>query len=658
MLTLVLALAGCDDGGGASTETEALADVGASDGAAQAPDARQQDERSPDEGSPDAAPADAGVVPACAVSFVWDPRTATALETFPDDYYTREDPSTATGLRPYLGPDLAPWLESIPGNYDETYRQVETLDGWGTTAGVILRFSGPVAMPPEGAIRFVGEGTGSPSEVPFEIQSIDDGATLILWPMVPLRPAARHAVVVSRALTAADGGCVAPSTGLVDALAGVAPLDRIGARLNEALEWTGDAADGVVAAAAFTTQTIVDESVAIAGDIAGRPYTWSVPPTCVDAADYRVCDGAFVAQDYRSANGVIAGSTPVVEYELQVRAWVPHGPPSPRPVVVFGHGLGVDRDQAELIAGWVTPLNLITVAIDAPVHGRHPTATPGSAEITQVSDFFGIDIVERRLDALVLRDHFREATYDKLQLIRLLVDAPDLDGDGAADVDPERLAYFGASLGGIMGAELLALSPDVSASLLTVPGARVASIISDGPIFSVIVRAMTPPGTPPSEIARIFPMVQTLIERGDAANYGPHVLRDRLPGAGAAAPQLLVNMAIDDSIVPNVSTRALARALGVPHVPPVLQPVGIVPLASEAPISGNLDDGRTTAGLFQYDRGMREPGGPVERADHDLAVTTEGVLQTTHFLESWATTGLAEIINPYDVLGTPAASTP
>jgi hypothetical protein len=47
------------------------------------------------------------------------------------------------------------------------------------------------------------------------------------------------------------------------------------------------------------------------------------------------------------------------------------------------------------------------------------------------------------------------------------------------------------------------------------------------------------------------------------------------------------------------------------------------------------------------------PGDLVEPADHDVAVTAEGVLQLTHFLETWRETGTPEIIDPYEVLATP-----
>jgi dienelactone hydrolase len=466
-------------------------------------------------------------------------------------------------------------------------------------------------------------------------------------------------VLVTEALRAVDGACIAPSPTLRALLAGddrgAPALAGLPDRYAELLTRAGVPPEAVVGGTVFTTQSIVEDSVAIAEDIRGRAPTWGTPPTCVDAPAYRVCDGVFAAADY--LEGLQAGFGPSPRpYDLPVRAYLPLATaeaPTPRPTVIFGHGLGSDRGQAAALAEFAVPLGMNVVSIDAPAHGDHPTAE-GDSDIQRLAGFFGIDILEQRLDGLTLRDHWRQATYDKLQLVRLLALQGDLDADGVSDVDSEHIAYLGVSLGGIMGAELLALSPDVGLGVLSVPGGRVASIISDGPTFSILVRAMTPPGTPPGEVARFFPVLQTLIERGDAANYAPHVLGDRLPGAGDRAPHVLMAMAIDDTIVPNVCNRALARALGAPHVPPVLQTIGVVPLAEAAPVSGNRNDGRTTAGVFQFDRVAERPGEAPVRAEHDnLAKSVEGVLQATHFMETWITRGVPEIVDPYAELGTP-----
>ena len=97
------------------------------------------------------------------------------------------------------------------------------------------------------------------------------------------------------------------------------------------LESAGQSPQGVRAAVVFTTQSIEVESQAIAADIATHDFSWSTPPTCVDAPLYRICDGAFRAADYRGAEGYVADGTPQLEYELPVRAWLPLGQPGPGP---------------------------------------------------------------------------------------------------------------------------------------------------------------------------------------------------------------------------------------------------------------------------------------------------------------------------------------
>lgn len=595
-------------------------------------------------------------------AFAYAPTAGLAVETFPDDYYTVEDPKTATGLRVRFDDELAPWLSTIPGGYDEVFVQLQELDGFGTTAGVLLRFTGPVLDVPSGeatastsAIRLVDLSGPEAVQIPFEVQTADEESSLILWPMVPLVPGHRHGVVITRDLPAADGGCISPSPTLRKLLGGTATdprLVRLHPRYEELLAKTGVAPGDVSAATVFTAQTIVDTSVAAAADVAGRSYSWVAPPACADKAGWRECDGAFAAWDYRDPAGVVQGGSPQAPYELLVRLWLPLSAEPPWPVVIFGHGLGSDRGQAKALAEVAAPMGIATVAIDAVAHGQHPSAPAKPTTAVSVAAFFGISLETLELDGLVLRDNWRQSTYDKLQLVRLLTDAPDLDGDGAPELDGEHISYLGVSLGGIMGAELLALSPGVGAAILSVPGGRVTSIMSDSETFAPILFGLTPAGATKSDVVRFFPVLQTLIERGDASNYAPYVLSDRLPGAGPA-PQLLLNMAVGDKTVPNVCTRSLARALGVPVVEPVLQEVGVVGVSPPTPFSGNMAPD-VTAGLFQFDRVTKSVGAAPVAAEHDnVAKSEEGLLQETHFLQTWIETGVAEILDPYEVLGTP-----
>ena len=152
--------------------------------------------------------------------------------------------------------------------------------------------------------------------------------------------------------------------------------------------------------------------------------------------------------------------------------YLPEGE-GPFPVVVYGHGIVDDRFTAKKSAELLTPIGFAVVAIDAPHHGAHPTAASGEGDpIDAALGLLGADLDTLSLDTKQIRNNFRQAACDKLQMLRLLEDNPDIDGDGTADLDMSQIGYHGVSLGGIMGPELLVLRPDISAALLSVPGGR------------------------------------------------------------------------------------------------------------------------------------------------------------------------------------------
>src|SRR5207237_9757804 len=103
---------------------------------------------------------------------------------------------------------------------------------------------------------------------------------------------------------------------------------------------------------------------------------------------------------------------------------------------------------------------------------------------------------------------------------------------------------------------------------------------------------------------------------------------------------LLMGMVIGDDTVPNTCNRALARALGVPVVPPARQDVGLVSVLAAAPVRANLPDGRT-AGLVQLDRIHAADGSVVPATHRNVADSDVGARTWLRFLESY------EIVDPY-----------
>ncbi len=660
---LVLALMGCGDDG-ASTPTgdtdsgSTTGDPGSTTGSGSTSTAAADSSSS---GEPLAFCEDG-------LALRYDP-AAKVLDAFPDDVFT-SDAATPTGLQVALlaGDNLI--LSGITTAFATVFEQANSLDGFGTTSGFYFRVDGvldPASLPTSAAdaadgsesVVLVDLDADPPAFLPFEWHLVPEASgssetTLLLEPMTPMRPGHRHGVAMTQRVRGVDGRCVVPSEPMLALLqgGGEPPLDRVQApvdRLVETLAGAGTirGAQDLSAAVVFTTQTTLDDTTAVAEEIRSTQapgYTPQEEP-CTEATpedDYRTCRGSLDVLDFTGEDEALLDDLGAVgSYDLPLVAYLPAQGQGPFPTMVYGHGLGGSRDQAALLARLFGPRGFAVVAVDAPKHGDHPDGGDDS-----VLDFFGLSLnFADPLDALKLRDNFRQGSFDRMQLVESIVAGIDLDGDGEDDLDGDRLHYLGVSLGGIMGPGLVAYVPEFETATFVVPGARVTSVVRDGASFSSLLNIFAQAATD-GEIARFFPVVQSVIDRGDAGVFAPHVLPGtRLAGFDAAAPSVLVQMVIGDETVPNSTNRFFTRALGVPHVGEELQPVGVVSREPELPTAANVD-AEHTAGMFQFD--IVEGGGPATHSG--IAVSEVGQLQIRHFVTT-AADGLAELVDPYAELG-------
>jgi len=330
--------------------------------------------------------------------------------------------------------------------------------------------------------------------------------------------------------------------------------------------------------------------------------------------------------------------------------WLPATGQGPFPTILFAHGIGGDRSQGEIFAGLAAQLGFAIAAIDAVQHGQHPAG--GNADGNQaVMDFFAINLATLSIEALRMRDNWRQSTYDKLQFLHVLLDQPDVNGDGIDDIDVDHVVYLGISLGGIMGSELMALTDKVGAGVIEVCGGRLSQIMQDSGMFGVFLQIAVPQTRPPGAVDRFFSFAQTLMERADPANFAPWLLRKRLAGTGTRPTQVLMQVAIGDETIPNGASWYLARAMRLPQLAPVVAPVSMV-AQDVLPAVGNVG-AEVTGGLFQFDRVTTQPNaGPVSSAHGNTPGSAEAVTQMVHFLQTWLNDGVAEIIDPYAQLGT------
>ena len=595
--------------------------------------------------------------------FLYNPTDPTFLGAFPDDFFTVKNTVNATGLRVNVTPENSAWIDvQVPPNFRANITELNALDGFGTTAGIFLRFDKPVTGIASGfpaslddtTVRLVAiDGTGNATDLAYTIENTDEDETIIVVPLVPLAPATRHALIVTRNALADDAACIAPGETLKALLTGDTTdeqLLRLVPRWAEALEATGVKADEVSAGVVFTTQSVVDQALTVLEDVQSKTWTWNDGMNCVEKAAYIECKGAFQGWDYRNGKGVVVDGTPQKERTYPATVWMPKGE-GPFPTIIYGHGIGGDRSQGAAFAELAASLGMAIAGVDAVQHGQHP-AGAGADSQQSVMQFFAINLLTLSIDASRMRDNWRQSTFDKLQLTHLLVDSPDIDGDGLVDIDTDRLAYLGVSLGGIMGSELLALTDHIGAGVLDVCGGRLSQIMKDSAMFGLFLQFAVPQDTPPGDVDRFFTLAQTLIERADPANFAPYLLEDRLPGTGERLPQMLMQIAMGDETIPNSTSWYLARAMNLPQLHPVAQHIEVVPQQETLPATGNVSLD-VSGGIFQFDRvSFGNPGSPSATQHNNTPGSAESLTQMTHFLQTFFNDGVSEILDPYAVIGT------
>ena len=165
---------------------------------------------------------------------------------------------------------------------------------------------------------------------------------------------------------------------------------------------------------------------------------------------------------------------------VHVTIFLPEGamPAAGWPVVVFGHGFGNDRNAIPpLVAGTFARRGFATGGRGLDIDGD------GRIGVTE-----GVGTAQRGpLALLSSRDGLRQTVSDLMQLIRAIRSGVDVDGGGRSDLDGDRIYYAGQSFGGIYGTLLMAVDPLPRAGVLNVPGAPIAEIARQAPVFRPLV---------------------------------------------------------------------------------------------------------------------------------------------------------------------------
>jgi hypothetical protein len=337
--------------------------------------------------------------------------------------------------------------------------------------------------------------------------------------------------------------------------------------------------------------------------------------------------GKYASPQYRNAERVIPAigtrtGVPVVQRtdDIYFNLFIPKGPRPLKgwPVALFGHGGANTKDDMPYqYAASLADHGVATIAINAARHGFGPASTlkvtlkDGTSRTFSAgglsSDTNGDGVIENGegaeaaspRDILGNRDGLRQTIADYMQLVRVIQQGMDYDGDGLADIDPGRIYYEGISFGGVFGFIFLGVESDVRVGMLSAfaglngradlgrmrqaerpdTGAflagRTPSLINSpgltsigglpvtGPFFNENIPLRNLPVVTNTvvgamDIQRVFDHIEWSQGSGDVGTYSPYVRKQ--PLAGNAPKAMLVQMSKGDTTAPNPRTTEIIRA--------------------------------------------------------------------------------------------------
>ncbi len=254
---------------------------------------------------------------------------------------------------------------------------------------------------------------------------------------------------------------------------------------------------------------------------------------------------------------------------------------------MYGHGLFNEYDEvfAENVRQLGDENNVITCATDW---------------IGMADEDIGPEAVPALLDLSnfePLPDRLQQGFLNFVYLGRLLIQPDGFASDpafrfgGQPVIDTSHVFYYGNSQGGIAGGALTAIEPDVTRSVLYVPGMNYGGLLLTRSIdFEDYALILYPSYPDEGQRPLLLSMIQSMWDRGEPNGYANHMTTDPLPGT--PEHRVMIAMAYGDHQVANVATETEARTIGAPMRQPALDanrlPAGFEQPFFDLPALGDL----------------------------------------------------------------------
>jgi len=522
---------------------------------------------------------------------------------------------------------------------------LNTLDGFSTTAVISAPFNAPVdpaslipwnplSMAPGAASIFVLNATQGAPLVPglhytvrLSTAAGTGGSVIEIVPLRPLAPRTRYAFIITDRIRSTVGTAAGADTvfrAIRDAhLAGLTSVPgapqltplfpAVTPLLNTATNVLGLPGSNVVVAWSMQTQSISNVLDVIEASATPRPAVLAsagitTAQLGVGLPGFASIYTGFIEVPYYGdpANPLtsfwvtsalappnVTNPTPIARVpnrRIPLLATLPNAtsgrtqPTAGWPVVIFQHGVTVNRTVMLAIADAFAQAGFAVVAIDLPLHGiadatnpfyqgpnspfgnneRHFNldnvgATGVFAPDGQIDNGWQIFNVGNPLNA---RDHIRQAVADTIGLTRTLPGLSFPDGDSNPDLDGSRIHFVGSSLGSIISGVFLGVNAEVTTATLASPAGPWTSLLTEpeavdfgDPIRTVLSAQGLPPGTVGFD--NFVRDLQTVIDAVDPVNYAADA---------AASHPLHVIEVLGDTTVPNKPNDYIAALWELPGV--------------------------------------------------------------------------------------------
>jgi hypothetical protein len=544
---------------------------------------------------------------------VYERRRGRVTVPFPDDYWTRPDPRSPTGLRVRLP---RPRDEAVARIVDALRADVDGLDGWSPIAHLVVELDQalvPRSIPrtprdsldPLASIALLDLDPTSPyygQRVPFRSE-LHNGEragehvshTLLIFPSIPLSPGGRYGLVLSRRVVGVNGRSLAPSPVMEAALSdrkrtGGGGVLRVRALIAPVLAASEQRLfppirrEDMALALRFTVRSLEelpDDMLAVREQI----FAGSAPAVRIDRIETSLeADSPLAAAIYghwSAPNWMLESSNwardeegrPMRTGERDVPfalALPRQAEAGPVPVVLYQHGNPGSAEQ------------------EVPSPARDHLLRAGFAvvgftdllnrELAPGSDEPRIAVAKQVLHLLVatllggrVPDYWAQTHAEQLAFLRALEPLGTLDllpvgaPDGVAELDlAAPLGFVGMSEGANLAPALLAWAPEIRAAALVSGGARLTemmihqqsdTLLEDLPLFFSGVR--------PADVWTGLALFQTAFDRQDGHNHARFIHRDPIVVAGTTRrASVLLIAGLGDGLVPNHATDSLAWQLG------------------------------------------------------------------------------------------------